>query len=197
METTEGLAQGHNVWVKDSDYLPITGSKCSSNLGLVFWFIDEYLSINCSNGFHILSATFTSQHEELKSSNVVLGLPAWLLIAVTEYVHSAALGWVMFVSIFCWVLTVVLLLLYLAKALTRMPQLPWDTTLVFNCSAALVYAVAGVVEATLVASSKEEDSYSAWAASTVCVFLVSLSYACSSILSLRSWRAMQDGGEGG
>ncbi|XP_028847853.1 CKLF-like MARVEL transmembrane domain-containing protein 8 isoform X1 [Denticeps clupeoides] len=128
----------------------------------------------------------------------VLGLPAWLLIAVTEYVHSAALGWVMFVSIFCWVLTVVLLLLYLAKALTRMPQLPWDTaTLVFNCSAALVYAVAGVVEATLVASSKEEDSYSAWAASTVCVFLVSLSYACSSILSLRSWRAMQDGGEGG
>uniref|UniRef100_A0AAY4D021 MARVEL domain-containing protein n=1 Tax=Denticeps clupeoides TaxID=299321 RepID=A0AAY4D021_9TELE len=121
----------------------------------------------------------------------VLGLPAWLLIAVTENVHSAALGWVMFVSIFCWVLTVVLLLLYLAKALTRMPQLPWDTTLVFNCSAALVYAVAGVVEATLVASSKEEDSYS------VCVFLVSLSYACSSILSLRSWRAMQDGGEGG
>jgi len=61
----------------------------------------------------------------LHPQSQVFGLLVWTLIGGTEYLHVPALGWVMFVSVLCWVLTVILFLLYLTTAHTRIPQIPW------------------------------------------------------------------------
>ncbi|XP_076842516.1 CKLF-like MARVEL transmembrane domain-containing protein 8 isoform X1 [Brachyhypopomus gauderio] len=121
---------------------------------------------------------------------LVLGLLVWTLIAGTEYFRFSPFGWVMFVSVFYWVLTLFLLLLLLTRAHTRIPQIPWVTVvLVFNCSATLLYLVSAVTEATLVGYGvKGRHDYNSWAASTFFAFLVSLSYAGSAVLSFRSWQ---------
>ncbi|KAK1799073.1 hypothetical protein P4O66_007337 [Electrophorus voltai] len=121
---------------------------------------------------------------------IVLGLLVWTLIAGTEYFRFSPFGWVMFVSVFYWVLTLFLLLLLLTRAHTRIPQVPWSTVvLVFNCSATLLYLVTAVTEATLVGCGvKGQHDYNSWAASTFFAFLVSLSYAGSAVFSFRSWQ---------
>ncbi|XP_030645358.1 CKLF-like MARVEL transmembrane domain-containing protein 8 [Chanos chanos] len=128
-------------------------------------------------------------------SEVVLGLLVWTLIAGTEYFRVSPFGWVMFVAVFYWVLTLFLLILLLSMAHTRIPHVPWTgVVLVFNCSAALLYLVAAIVEATVVGrGSRGHHNYNSWAASTFFAFLVTLCYAGSAFLSLRSWQSRQDG----
>lgn len=60
----------------------------------------------------------------------VLGLLVWTLIAGTEYFLYPAFGWVMFVAVFYWVLTVFFLIIYMTMTYTRIPQVPW--TMVVN-----------------------------------------------------------------
>jgi preprotein translocase subunit SecG len=50
-----------------------------------------------------------------------------MLIAGTEYFRVSAFGWVMFVAILYWVLTVIFLIIYLTMAYNRIPQVPWTT----------------------------------------------------------------------
>lgn len=38
-----------------------------------------------------------------------------------------AFGWVMFVAVFYWVLTVFFLIVYITMTYTRIPQVPWTT----------------------------------------------------------------------
>lgn len=57
----------------------------------------------------------------------VLGLLVWTLIAGTEYFRVPAFGWVMFVAVFYWVLTVFFLIIYITMTYTRIPQVPWTT----------------------------------------------------------------------
>lgn len=57
----------------------------------------------------------------------VCGLLVWTLLGGTEYLRVPALGWVMCVSVVCWVLTVCLLLLHLTTAHTKIPHVPWST----------------------------------------------------------------------
>lgn len=65
---------------------------------------------------------FSSTH-----SLQVLGLLVWTLIAGTEYFLYPAFGWVMFVAVFYWVLTVFFLIIYMTMTYTRIPQVPWTT----------------------------------------------------------------------
>ena len=57
----------------------------------------------------------------------VLGLLVWTLIAGPEYFRVPAFGWVMFVAVFYWVLTVFFLIVYITLTYTRIPQVPWTT----------------------------------------------------------------------
>lgn len=57
----------------------------------------------------------------------VFGLLVWTLIAGTEYFRVPAFGWVMFVAVFYWVLTVFFLIVYITMTYTRIPQVPWTT----------------------------------------------------------------------
>uniref|UniRef100_A0A8C4P6Q3 CKLF like MARVEL transmembrane domain containing 8 n=1 Tax=Dromaius novaehollandiae TaxID=8790 RepID=A0A8C4P6Q3_DRONO len=63
----------------------------------------------------------------LMVAEIVLGLLVWTLIAGTEYFLYPAFGWVMFVAVFYWVLTVFFLIIYMTMTYTRIPQVPWTT----------------------------------------------------------------------
>ncbi|XP_063041028.1 CKLF-like MARVEL transmembrane domain-containing protein 8 [Engraulis encrasicolus] len=131
----------------------------------------------------------------LVCAEVVLGLLVCGLIAGTDYFRVSAFGWVMFVAVFYWLLTLFLLILFLTHTHSRIPQVPWATVvLVFNSSAAVLYLVSAVVEATLVGRGvKGHHNYNSWAASTFFAFLVSLCYAGSAVLSFRTWRERDSG----
>ncbi|KAK2090188.1 hypothetical protein P7K49_031444 [Saguinus oedipus] len=80
--------------------------------------------------FFVLShmASRDLQGESLPWTPVaVLGLLVWTLIAGTEYFRVPAFGWVMFVAVFYWVLTVFFLIIYITMTYTRIPQVPWTT----------------------------------------------------------------------
>ncbi|KAK7139154.1 hypothetical protein R3I93_016323 [Phoxinus phoxinus] len=118
---------------------------------------------------------------------VILGLLVWALIASTEYFHFSPFGWVMFVTVFYWLLTLFLFIINLANGKIR--HIPWTrVVLIFNCSAALLYTSAAIVEAALVNQGvKGHHDFNCWAASTFFAFLVSLSYAGSAFFSYKSW----------
>ncbi|MEJ1285882.1 CKLF-like MARVEL transmembrane domain containing 8 [Cricetulus griseus] len=102
------------------------------------------------------------------SQKEVLGLLVWTLIAGTEYFRVPAFGWVMFVAVFYWVLTVFFLIVYITMTYTRIPQVPWTTVgLCFNGSAFLLYLSAAVVDASSVSPEKDSHNFNSWAASSV------------------------------
>ncbi|XP_077772472.1 CKLF-like MARVEL transmembrane domain-containing protein 8 isoform X3 [Podarcis muralis] len=63
----------------------------------------------------------------LMVAEIVLGLLVWTLIAGTEYFLYPVFGWVMFVAVFYWVLTLFFLIIYMTMTYTRIPQVPWTT----------------------------------------------------------------------
>lgn len=55
----------------------------------------------------------------------MLGLLVWSLIAATTYHLHAAYGWVMFVSLFFWILTILFLVTYLLQLHQKFYMVPW------------------------------------------------------------------------
>nr|XP_029544589.1 CKLF-like MARVEL transmembrane domain-containing protein 8 isoform X3 [Oncorhynchus nerka] len=127
-------------------------------------------------------------------AEIVFGLLVWMLIAGTEYFRVSAFGWVMFVAILYWVLTVIFLIIYLTMAYNRIPQVPWTTVgLFFNSSATVMYVVLAAVDAASISHAvKGHHNYNCWVASTFFAFLVTLCYAGSTYLSFKFWRSREE-----
>ncbi|KAM5157825.1 CKLF-like MARVEL transmembrane domain-containing protein 8 [Mantella aurantiaca] len=123
-------------------------------------------------------------------AEIAFGLLVWALIAGSEYFLFPAFGWVMFVAVFYWVLTVFLLIIYVTRAYTRIHKVPWTlVSLCFYGSAFLLYLVAAVVDATSITKEiLDSHNYSSWTASAFFAFLVTVCYAASTYFSFRSWR---------
>ncbi|XP_032264751.1 CKLF-like MARVEL transmembrane domain-containing protein 8 isoform X1 [Phoca vitulina] len=120
----------------------------------------------------------------------VLGLLVWTLIAGTEYFRVPAFGWVMFVAVFYWVLTVFFLIIYITMTYTRIPQVPWTTVgLCFNGSAFVLYLSAAVVDASSVSPERDSHNFNSWAASSFFAFLVTICYAGNTYFSFVAWRS--------
>ncbi|XP_033612818.1 CKLF-like MARVEL transmembrane domain-containing protein 8 [Fukomys damarensis] len=123
-------------------------------------------------------------------AEIVLGLLVWTLIAGTEYFRVPAFGWVMFVAVFYWVLTVFFLIIYITMTYTRIPQVPWTTVgLCFNGSAFILYLSAAVVDATSVSPERDSHNFNSWAASSFFAFLVTICYAGNTYFSFIAWRS--------
>lgn len=54
-----------------------------------------------------------------------LGLLVWALIADTPYHLYPAYGWVMFVAVVLWLVTIVFFILYLFQLYMKLYMLPW------------------------------------------------------------------------
>ncbi|XP_032036579.1 CKLF-like MARVEL transmembrane domain-containing protein 8 [Aythya fuligula] len=112
----------------------------------------------------------------LMVAEIVLGLLVWTLIAGTEYFLYPAFGWVMFVAVFYWVLTVFFLIIYMTMTYTRIPQVPWTTVgLCFNGSAFILYLIAAIVDASSVTKELDSHNYNSWAASSISLLVAFIS----------------------
>ncbi|NWI64697.1 PLLP protein, partial [Todus mexicanus] len=81
----------------------------------------------------------------------VIGLLVWALIAATTYHLHAAYGWVMFVAIFFWILTVLFFMTYLLQLHVKFYMVPWPLVLmIFNAVATVLYITAFVTCAAVV-----------------------------------------------
>ncbi|XP_059422976.1 CKLF-like MARVEL transmembrane domain-containing protein 8b [Carassius carassius] len=128
------------------------------------------------------------------AGEIVFGLLVWTLIGGTEYLHIPALGWVMFVSVFYWVLTVILFLIYLTMAHTRIPKIPWKILgICFNGSASVLYLTAAVFCAiSLNEAIRGRYYFISWVASTIFASLVMVSYAGNTVVNFKSWRSKSE-----
>uniref|UniRef100_A0A4W5RDJ2 CKLF like MARVEL transmembrane domain containing 8 n=1 Tax=Hucho hucho TaxID=62062 RepID=A0A4W5RDJ2_9TELE len=114
-------------------------------------------------------------------AEIVFGLLVWTLIAGTEYFRVSAFGWVLFMAILYWVLTVIFLIIYLTMAYNKIPQVPWTTVgLFFSGSATVMYVVFYRYCTEFECFHPSVFQFFA--------FLVTLCYAGSTYLSFKFWR---------
>uniref|UniRef100_A0A8B9Y171 Plasmolipin n=1 Tax=Bos mutus grunniens TaxID=30521 RepID=A0A8B9Y171_BOSMU len=74
---------------------------------------------------------------------LVLGLLVWALIADTPYHLYPSYGWVMFVAVFLWLVTIIFFVLYLFQLHMKLYMVPWPLVLmVFNVGATVLYITA-------------------------------------------------------
>ncbi|XP_020661789.3 plasmolipin [Pogona vitticeps] len=122
---------------------------------------------------------------------IVLGCLVWALIADTYYQPYPSYGWVMFVAIFFWLVTVILFGMYLLRLQMKLYMIPWPIVLVvFNVSAAVLYATAFIASAASVEpfSWPHSPDYNRRASASFFACLVMIGYGVSACLSIRAWK---------
>ncbi|NXH11512.1 PLLP protein, partial [Bucco capensis] len=128
----------------------------------------------------------------LMVAQAVLGLLVWALVADTTYYLHAAYSWVMFVSIFFWILTVLFLVTYLLQLQLKFYVIPWALVLmIFNIVATVLYVTAFVTCAAVVQpTSWRQWDYNRRAAASFFACLVMITYAVSTFFSFRAWKGL-------
>ncbi|KAM4017501.1 plasmolipin-like [Anomaloglossus baeobatrachus] len=111
---------------------------------------------------------------------LVLGLIVWALISDTHHYFVAAYGWVLFVSIFVWILTLVLFILFFLQLHRLISFIPWPLTVFIYHSAAFILYVTAFITC---AASVRVEIYLAYdynrraaASITLTYYLISLTY---------------------
>lgn len=125
----------------------------------------------------------------------IFGGLVWILIAASKVLYPIVLGWVMFVSVFCFVMTATLLFLYMCGA--HGGSSSWVTLdAICQVTAALFYLSAAVLEAyyTILRSADLTLSwlwtiYQENIAAVVFAFVATLLYVIHQIYSLRRWKS--------
>ncbi|KAM6064609.1 plasmolipin isoform 1-T1 [Theristicus caerulescens] len=128
----------------------------------------------------------------LSSEGLVLGLLVWALIADTTYHLHAAYGWVMFVSIFFWIVTVLFFVTYLLQLQLKFYVIPWPLVLmIFNAVATVLYITAFVTCAAAVQpTSWRQWDYNRRAAASFFACLTMIAYGASTFFSFRAWKGL-------
>ncbi|NXV72591.1 MAL protein, partial [Atlantisia rogersi] len=125
----------------------------------------------------------------------IFGGLVWILVAASMVPAPIVQGWVMFVSVFCFVMTITLLCLYLCGA--HGGSSSWVTLdVICQETAALFYLSAAVLEAFFTigyAVNAQIDPfkliYQENVAAVVFAFLATLVYVVHSVYSLRRWKS--------
>ncbi|OWK16487.1 PLLP [Cervus elaphus hippelaphus] len=123
----------------------------------------------------------------------VLGLLVWALIADTPYHLYPSYGWVMFVAVFLWLVTIVFFVLYLFQLHMKLYMVPWPLVLmVFNVGATVLYITAFITCSASVepTSLKGSRPYNQRAAASFFSCLVMIAYGVSTFLSFQAWRGV-------
>ncbi|XP_061421606.1 CKLF-like MARVEL transmembrane domain-containing protein 8 isoform X1 [Lethenteron reissneri] len=119
---------------------------------------------------------------------IVFGLLVWSLVAATNYTTVPPLGWVLFVAVFFWLLTVFFFVVDLFALYTRAQNINWLLVgFGYNLAAAVIYLTAAIADA---ASSNIYEGYerSHLVASTFFAFVVTLLYGGSCFCDFRAWQ---------
>ncbi|XP_049642112.1 plasmolipin [Suncus etruscus] len=124
---------------------------------------------------------------------LVLGLLVWALIADTPYHLYPAYGWVMFVAVFLWLVTIVVFILYLFQLHLKLYMVPWPLVLmVFNVAATILYVTAFIAcsAAVELTALKGSRPYNQRAAASFFSCLVMIAYGVSAFFSFQAWRGV-------
>ncbi|XP_053558068.1 plasmolipin [Bombina bombina] len=119
-----------------------------------------------------------------------LGLLVWALIADTNYRQYSAYGWVMFVAIFCWLVTLILFVIYMLQLQRKMTIIPWPIVILgYHVAATLLYITGFITcAASVQTTSKVTESYNKRAAASFFACLVMIAYGASTFFSFMAWR---------
>lgn len=123
----------------------------------------------------------------------VLGLLVWALIADTPYHLYPAYGWVMFVAVFLWLVTIVFFVVYLFQLHMKLYMVPWPLVLmIFNVGATVLYITAFITCSAAVepTSLKGTRPYNQRAAASFFSCLVMIAYGVSAFFSFQAWRGV-------
>ncbi|XP_005293612.2 myelin and lymphocyte protein isoform X1 [Chrysemys picta bellii] len=148
-------------------------------------------AVSLPTGFSVLS-TFP---DLLFIPEFVFGGLVWILVASTRVASPILQGWVMFVSVFCFTFSTLLMCLYFCGA--HGGKSPWIAVDAFYHSvAALFYLSAAVLQATATigAQSNSDNAsqfkiYQEDIAAVVFAFLATLTYVIHKGFSLLRWKS--------
>ncbi|MEJ1276186.1 plasma membrane proteolipid [Cricetulus griseus] len=124
---------------------------------------------------------------------LVLGLLVWALIADTPYHLYPAYGWVMFVAVFLWLVTIVFFIIYLFQLHMKLYMVPWPLVLmIFFVAATVLYITAFITCAAAVnlTSLKGSRPYNQRSAASFFACLVMIAYGVSAFFSFQAWRGV-------
>lgn len=129
----------------------------------------------------------------LMIAEIVLGLLQWALIASGPYTWLPVYGWVMFVAITLWILTIVLFLMILFGAQQQLTFVPWPlTVMVYHGVATVLYLTAFLANAATVDKFIIFNYYRHLAAAAFFGAVVTVAYGASAFFSYLDWKG--DGG---
>ncbi|XP_025776370.1 plasmolipin [Puma concolor] len=141
--------------------------------------------VACGLSWAVPRSKPVAQSHTAKFPKPVLGLLVWALIADTPYHLYPAYGWVMFVAVFLWLVTIVFFILYLFQLHMKLYMVPWP----------LVVSLGGLsgtrIPVTLPPSATAHTN-SALVSSSFQFFacLVMIAYGVSAFFSFQAWRGV-------
>ncbi|XP_075045377.1 plasmolipin [Mixophyes fleayi] len=121
---------------------------------------------------------------------MVLGLLVWVLVADSHYGSAPAYGWVMFVAVTCWLLTVILFVLILLQMQRKISVVPWPIVVFgYHAAATLLYITAFITCAASVrVGNPGVNEHNKRAAASFFAGLVMVAYGGSAFFSFKEWR---------
>lgn len=120
---------------------------------------------------------------------LVLGLLVWALIADTYYFIVPAYSWVMFVAIFCWLITLILFTIIFLQLQRRIPVVPWPLTVfIYHVMATVLYVTGFITCAASVRVAGGPGDYNKRAAASFFACLVMIAYGGSTFFSFGEWK---------
>ncbi|XP_060115662.1 myelin and lymphocyte protein [Heteronotia binoei] len=144
-------------------------------------------SVSLPSGLKVLA----SFPDILVLPEFVFGGLVWILVASTKVFFPMIQGWVMFVSVYCFVLSTLLLFLYFCGA--HGEKSAWVAVDAFyQVTASLFYLSAAVLQAYATIQVKDKEVYKNYQidiAAVVFAFLATLTYVIHMIFSLLRWKS--------
>lgn len=120
---------------------------------------------------------------------IVLGLVHWAIIASTNFI-THAYGWVMFVAVTSWLITLILFFIILFGVQKKLPSVPWTfVVMVYYGVVTVLYLTAFITNA---ASVYRLFFYGEFAAAAGFAAVVTIAYGASAFFAYLDWRG--DGG---
>ncbi|XP_014010450.2 myelin and lymphocyte protein [Salmo salar] len=148
-------------------------------------------SSTSSNPLPSGTSVFTTVPDLFFIPEFIFGGLVWTLVASTKVLIANPQGWVMFVSVFCFIITTLWFLIFISGA---NKSSIWPTLdVVYHSLAAFFYLSAAVVQAYVTISLKSFTStffkeYQLDIAAVVMCYVVTLLYALHAIFSTMRWK---------
>ncbi|XP_063294874.1 plasmolipin [Pelobates fuscus] len=122
---------------------------------------------------------------------ICLGLLMWALVADSPHFSIPPYEYVLFVGVFCWLVTLILYVMLILQLQRKMTFIPWNLVLfIYNVAALLLYITGFFTCAASVDpwSYKGTSPYNKRAAASFFGCLVMISYGASAFFSFMEWR---------